>query len=257
MTRTARVGWTVVSLVGVELVIWGLAAAPIVLLWRWLDMIVPSHAALRVALLSAAVGPSYLAFALLLMVLTPVAVRLLGWRTPVDAEMRIADCGWPLLSWARGVAALHVCRVVAGTLLHGTPVWTTHLRLCGARLGRRVYVNSLSLNDYNLLECGDDVVIGDSVHLSGHTVEGGIVKTGRVRLGRDVTIGLGSVVEIDVEIGSHVQVGAMSFVPKHARLAADAVYAGVPVARLRSDVAAAGAGKPTPVPRDAAAFPRR
>lgn len=257
MSRALRVGWTVVSLLCVEVVVCGVAAAPIVLFWRWLDTFAPSQAVLRVAIFSAALAPSYLLFALLLMIVTPVATRALGWRTPAAAQMRIADCGWPLLAWARGVAALHLCRVVAGTLMHGTPVWTTHLRLCGARLGRRVYVNSLSLNDYNLLECGDDVVIGDSVHLSGHTVEGGIVKTGRVRLGDDVTIGLGTVVEIDVEIGSHVQVGAMSFVPKHARLAANAVYAGVPVAPLRIDVAAAGAGKPTPVPRDSLPFVRR
>ena len=58
------------------------------------------------------------------------------------------------------------------------------------------------MSDYNLIECGDDVVIGGGVHLSGHTVEAGVVKTAPVRLGNKVTIGLGSVVEIGVEIGS-------------------------------------------------------
>ena len=50
--------------------------------------------------------------------------------------------------------------------------------LAGARLGRRVYVNSLAVTDYSLLDFGDDVVIGDGVHLSGHTVEHGVLKTG-------------------------------------------------------------------------------
>ena len=62
------------------------------------------------------------------------------------------------------------------------PYWTAHLRLGGARLGKRVLVNSLSVSDYNLIECGDDVVIGGAVHLSGHTVEAGVVKTARVEL---------------------------------------------------------------------------
>ena len=70
----------------------------------------------------------------------------------------------------------------AGTLFRGTPLWTSHLRLSGARLGKRVYVNTLSISDYNSLECGDDVVIGGAVHQSGHTVEAGVVKTARVRL---------------------------------------------------------------------------
>ncbi len=82
--------------------------------------------------------------------------------------------------------------------------------------------------DYNLIECGDDVVIGGAVHLSGHTVEAGIVKTARVRLGNNVTVGLGSVIEIGVEIGSNSQVGALSFVPKHTKLKGGVVYAGTP-----------------------------
>jgi carbonic anhydrase/acetyltransferase-like protein (isoleucine patch superfamily) len=53
-----------------------------------------------------------------------------------------------------------------------------------------------------------------------------------VRLGRNVTIGVGSVIGIDVEIGAETQVGALSLVPKHARLAPGAVYAGAPVRRI-------------------------
>ena len=229
--RTARLAWTVVSLLAVEVLVCGAAAAPLVLFWQWLLRVLPDGPA-GLAVVSVALAPSYLAFALVLLLLSPLVMRALGWCAPPGAEMRIADYDWPLLAWARGVAVMHVCRLFGGTLLHGTPVWTAHLRLAGARLGRRVYVNSLRLNDYNLIECGHDVVIGDDAHLSGHTVEAGLVKTGRVVLGDHVTIGLGSVIEIDVVVGSRVQIGALSFVPKHARLEGDAVYAGIPVKRL-------------------------
>jgi acetyltransferase-like isoleucine patch superfamily enzyme len=92
-----------------------------------------------------------------------------------------------------------------------------------------VYINTLFISD---LESGDDVVVGSDVHLSGHTVEAGMLKTGRVRLGHNVTVGLGTVVEIDVVVGADCQVGALSFVPRHTALDADAVYAGVPARRL-------------------------
>ena len=107
------------------------------------------------------------------------------------------------------------------------------MRLAGARLGQRVYVNSLAVSDYNLLECGDDVVIGGSAHVAGHTVEQGVVKTARVRLGDRVTIGIGSVIEIGVEIGPDAQVGAMSFVPKFAKLPGGATYVGVPAEPIK------------------------
>ena len=54
------------------------------------------------------------------------------------------------------------------------------------------------------------------------------MKTARIHLHRDVTIGLGTVIEIGVEIGPQAQVGALSFVPKHARLAGGHIYAGAP-----------------------------
>jgi acetyltransferase-like isoleucine patch superfamily enzyme len=146
--------------------------------------------------------------------------------------MRIADMGWPLLRWVRYAASIHLARVLAGTLFRGSPIWTVHLRLNGTRLGKQVYVNSLSVSDYNLLECGDDVVIGGAVQLSGHTVEQGIVKTANVRIGHHVTLGLGSVIEIGVEIGSNCQIGALSFVPKHTKLAGGAIYAGIPAKRI-------------------------
>jgi hypothetical protein len=73
-------------------------------------------------------------FALALLIATPLAVRATGWRTPSDAEMRIADYGWPLLGWVRFMAAIHVARFFAGGLLRGTPLWSWHLRLCGAKM---------------------------------------------------------------------------------------------------------------------------
>jgi acetyltransferase-like isoleucine patch superfamily enzyme len=68
--------------------------------------------------------------------------------------------------------------------------------------------------------------------MSGHTVEAGVVKTARVRLDNNVTIGLGSLIEIGVDIGSDVQVGALSSVPKHTKLAGGGVYPGVPAVPL-------------------------
>jgi len=229
-----RIAWTVASLVAVQTLVCGVSAAPVVLVWQWLLRVAGSSPLAQWAVFSLAIAPSYVLFAVCLMIVSPLAMRLLRWQTPPDAEMRIADMDWALLGWVRYGASLHLVRVIAGTLVRGTPLWTLHLRLNGARLGKRVYVNSLSVTDYNLIECGDDVIIGGAVNLSGHTVEAGVVKTGRVRLGSNVTIGLGSVIEIGVEIGSDSQVGALSFVPKYTKLKGGVVYAGAPAMPLES-----------------------
>ena len=228
----ARMAWTVMTLVAVQTLVCGVSAAPVLAIWLRMAPLVGSNPVARMVAFSTAIVPSYVLFALCLMVVSPLAIRLLGWRTPPDAELRIADMSWPLLAWVRYGASIHLVRVVAGTLFRGTPIWTFHLRLSGARLGKRVYVNSLAVSDYNLIECGDAVVIGGGVHMSGHTVEAGVVKTAAVRLGHDVTIGIGSVIEIGVEIGSHAQIGALSFVPKYAKLPGGTTYVGIPAMPL-------------------------
>jgi carbonic anhydrase/acetyltransferase-like protein (isoleucine patch superfamily) len=227
-----RLVWTVTTLAVVEGLVCALSVIPVLLVWSGLVVLAGSNHITRLAIFSAAVMPSYLMFAVCLMIVSPLVIRLIGWRSPEDAEMRIAEMGWPLLRWIRYLATIHLVRVVAGTLFRGTPIWTAHLRLYGARVGRRVFVNSLYVSDYNLLHFGDDVVIGAAAHVAGHTVEHGIVKTAAVRLSRNVTIGLGSVIEIGVDVGPDCEIGALSFVPKRTKLEGGAVYAGIPVTRI-------------------------
>ncbi len=226
-----RIAWAVATLIAVQAVVCGISAAPVVLVWHGL-LSIPWSNSVRWTLFSLALAPSYLLFALSLMIVSPVALRLLRWHTPPDTHMRVVAMEWPLLQWFRYQASIHVVRVITGTFVRGTPLWTLHLRLNGARLGKRVYVNSLSVSDYNLIDCGDDVVIGGAVHMAGHTVEAGVVKTARVRIGSNVTIGLGTVIEIGVQIGSDCQIGALSFVPKYANLPGGRIYAGAPAAPI-------------------------
>lgn len=227
-----RVGWAVLTTFVVESVIFGLSVLPAALFWEWHFHWRWPAAWMRIVLLAMSFVPAYFVFALALMVLSAGAVRLLGWRTPAHAELRIADLEWPLLHWVRYVASTHLVRLLAGPLFRATPLWTLYHRWNGARMGRGVFINSLTLTDHNLLEFGDHVVIGSDVHLSGHMVEHGVVKTAPVRLGANVTIGVGSVVGIGVEVGPGTEVGALSVVPKYRKLEAGAIYGGVPVRRL-------------------------
>ncbi len=232
LRRNARFAWTIATLVVVQAIVCGVAVLPVIALWAPLLGWAADNPVAGIAAVSFAAIPSYALFAITLMFASAVATRATGWRTRPDANLRLAELDWPLLDWVRYMVATHIVRLFAGTLFRGTPIWSAYLRLNGARVGRRVYVNSLAVSDHNLLEFGDDVVIGGDVHLSGHTVEGGYVKTGRVCLRNHVTIGLGSVIGIGATIGPDVQIGALSLVPKHVTLDTRGVYVGVPARRL-------------------------
>jgi acetyltransferase-like isoleucine patch superfamily enzyme len=232
---TLRVVWAIVSALLVEMIVLALAVLPAAQFWLlFLDRDYPLRL-MSIVVLAMGLVPSYLIFAFALIVLSALSMRLVGWRTPRDAELRIADLDWPLLDWGRYMASVHVVRLLAGAVFRATPLWTFYLRLNGATLGRGVYINSLKLNDHNLLEFGDAVLIGDDVHLSGHTVERGVLRTAGVRLGRGVNIGLGAVIGIGVEAGPGCQIGALSLVPKFTTLEAEGTYVGTPVRRLDRD----------------------
>jgi acetyltransferase-like isoleucine patch superfamily enzyme len=166
------------------------------------------------------------------MAYSALATRVLGWRTRPGLSTRLSDFEWPLLDWGRYLVTTHVVRLFAGAVFRSTPVWSMYMRMNGARIGRGVWVNSLSLMDHNLLELGDHSVIGSDVHMSGHLVEHGRLVTASVRVGARATIGIASVVTLGADIGDGAQVGALSVVPKFQRLEAGGVYAGAPVRRI-------------------------
>lgn len=223
--------WAVLSVVLLETVLLGLSLSPALAFVQW-QATWAVNDWLRVVLLSLAVVPFYLLFATILVIASAFATRILQWRTPSGISARLTDFEWPVLTWGRYLMTIHVVRVFAGPAFRSSPIWSWYLRLNGARVGKLVWVNSLSIMDHNLLEFGDDVVIGADVHLSGHIVEHGLLKTAPVRLGAGTVIGVGSVVGVGVTTGPDTQVGALSVIPKYSTLEGFTSYGGVPVQRL-------------------------
>lgn len=229
-----RFVWTILSTFVVESLILGLAAFPAVAFFQWHASWDLNPSALRTIVLVMALCPAYVIFALLLMVISAGAMRLLRWRPVAPAELPIAELDWALCNWARYQMSAHLVGFLAGGLLRATPVWSMYMRLNGARLGRRVWVNSLGVTDHCLLDFGDDVVVGAGVHLSAHTVERGVVRLAPVRIGAASTIGVNAHIEIGADIGPNCQIGSLSMVPKFSVLHGPGTYVGVPARRLET-----------------------
>ena len=99
LLAAAHIGWTVVTVAVAEALVCGLAFLPVVFLWSYLARWAPAQTVPKLVAIAFAIVPSYVLFGLLLMPVSALAVRTLGWRTPTGLEVRIADVDWPLLRW--------------------------------------------------------------------------------------------------------------------------------------------------------------
>jgi acetyltransferase-like isoleucine patch superfamily enzyme len=86
--------------------------------------------------------------------------------------------------------------------------------------------------DQNLIEIGDDTVVGGDVTLVCHSAERGHLVTAPVSIGRGVTIGLMAVVFPGCTIGDGAMISAGSVLSKGTMVGPGEIWAGVPARRV-------------------------
>jgi non-ribosomal peptide synthetase-like protein len=115
--------------------------------------------------------------------------------------------------------------------LRGTPWLPAYLRLLGCTIGRRCYMDTTDVTEYDLVKIGDDVALNDFAGLQTHLFEDRVMKVSGVKVGDRATIGSYAIVLYDAEIGEDAQLGDLSVVMKGETLPAGTSWEGSP-ARL-------------------------
>lgn len=113
-------------------------------------------------------------------------------------------------------------------LLVGTPFLPPVLRRFGARIGRRTWIGTTFLTEFDLVEVGDDAEIGMHVSLQSHLFEDRVMKMSTVTVGPGASIGPRTVVLYDTVVGADVRLGALSLVMKGERLTSGTNWQGLP-----------------------------
>ncbi|MGW6376648.1 Pls/PosA family non-ribosomal peptide synthetase [Rhodococcus sp. NPDC055112] len=112
--------------------------------------------------------------------------------------------------------------------LTGTPFLPMILRWFGAGMGRRVWIGTTYLTEFDLVQVGDDAVIGAGVSLQTHLFEDRVMKMSTVTVGAGATVGTRAVVLYDAVVGEHAELGALSLLMKGDELPANTRWEGVP-----------------------------
>ena len=110
----------------------------------------------------------------------------------------------------------YICCKLAELCVIGTPK-NFFYRLAGVKIGRNVTIAPGVVLDYlccDLIEIGDGCVLGMGCMLAAHEFTHSESRVGRVRLGKNVTVGGRSLIRSGVNIGDNATVGMMSLVTK-------------------------------------------
>jgi len=139
---------------------------------------------------------------------------------------------FPALRWASYNALILLVRYTCINFIRVTPFIVLFHRMMGMKIGRRVQINTAVIGDSNLIEIGDDTVVGGDVTLVGHSAERGELVTARVRIGKGVTLGLMSVIFPGCEIGDGAVLAANAVLQKNTRVGPGEIWGGVPARKL-------------------------
>ena len=144
----------------------------------------------------------------------------------------------PMWSWwalrSESVALIYWAAACYDLLDHlkGTPFLPWFYRLLGAKIGRRVYIDSYDLTEFDCISIGDFSNINSNVTLQTHLYEDRIMKVGTITIGRAVSISSGSTILYDTKIGDYAQLGPLTIIMKGEEIQPHSAWQGAPSQRL-------------------------
>lgn len=116
--------------------------------------------------------------------------------------------------------------------MQGTPWLPLLMKLLGVKTGRRVWMNTTDITEFDMVTICDDAMLNADCGPQTHLFEDRVMKIGPVKIGARSSIGAGTIILYDSEVGDDTKIEALSLVMKGERLAPATDWTGSPVRPL-------------------------
>jgi len=159
----------------------------------------------------------------------------LKWLLMGRYRPRAAPMWTPFVWLSEAVTSLYESLAVPNFLdfLRGTPLLPYALRLLGARIGRGVYLNTTDITEFDCVRIGDEAELNTGCGPQTHLFEDRVMKIGQVDIGSRVTVGAGSTILYDTQVGDGARLGPLTLVAKGERLPGNTRWEGAPAMPVR------------------------
>ena len=113
--------------------------------------------------------------------------------------------------------------------MRGTPWLPVLLRLMGVKIGKRVWMNTTDITEFDMVHIGDDTALNEDSGPQTHLFEDRVMKVGPIKIGKRCSIGARTIILYDSEMGDDVNVDALSLIMKGENLQSGTNWGGSPV----------------------------
>ena len=112
--------------------------------------------------------------------------------------------------------------------LRGTPFLPWVLRLFGSKFGKGVWMDMTDITEFDCVSVGDFASLNSLCALQTHLYEDRVMKVGRVHVEAGVTVGAGSTVLYDTNVGRFARLGPLTVIMKGESIPANSEWIGAP-----------------------------
>ncbi len=116
--------------------------------------------------------------------------------------------------------------------LIGTPWLPFFLKFFGVKTGKRIFLNTTDITEFDMVIIGDDVAMNAECGPQTHLFEDRVMKIGAIKFGDRVTLGSRAIVLYDSEIGNDVTIDPLSLIMKGEAIPANTQWGGSPVSEV-------------------------
>ena len=143
---------------------------------------------------------------------------------------------WSFLVWRTELVTSTYENLAVPLLLEplkGTPYINLYLRLMGCRIGRRAYIDTTDITEFDLVRIGDDAALNEGAGLQTHLFEDRVMKVSAVEIGDRAVVGSMAIALYDSVVEADAQLGDLSVLMKGERLPAGTSWEGSPAQPAR------------------------